>query len=94
MLEAIDLPEPLSRRAFLQAAGFGLLALGVPVVWRGRPLGLPAGQLGRVAEATLDAFRAPSFGAARVRSLVRDDLLLLQAAVVGDRYPEHNRVLV
>jgi lipoprotein-anchoring transpeptidase ErfK/SrfK len=92
ILETIDLPEPLSRRAFLQAAGFGLLALGVPVVWRGRPLGLPAGQLGRVAEAKLDAFRAPSFGAARVRSLARDDLLLLQAAVVGDRYPEHNRV--
>jgi lipoprotein-anchoring transpeptidase ErfK/SrfK len=92
MWDAIDLPEPLSRRAFLQAAGLGLLALGVPVVWRGRPLGLPPGQLGRVAELTLDAYRAPSLSAARVRSLKRDELLVLAAAVLGDRYPEHNRV--
>ena len=92
MWDAVDLPEPLSRRHFLKTAGFGLLAMGVPLVWRGRPLELPTGQLGRVAEETIDAFLAPSFGATRVGSLVRDELLQLGAAVVGDRYPEHNRV--
>jgi len=92
MWDAVDLPEPLSRRDFLKTAGFGLLAMGVPLIWRGRPLALPTDQLGRVAEEKIDAFLAPSLGATRVGSLVRDDLLQLGAAVVGDRYPEHNRV--
>lgn len=92
MPDAVEIPESLSRRGFLQATGFGLLSLGVPVAWSGKSQELPAGQMGRVAEPTLDVFRTPSFGAARVRTLVRDDLLSLDAAVVGDRLPEHNRV--
>ncbi len=87
-----ELPDALSRRDFLRAAGMGLLSLGVPLTGGEPSESMPAGQLGRVAEPTMDVYRTPSFGARRVKTLRRDDLILLESAVVGDRLPEHNRV--
>ena len=92
MAEAQELPDRLSRREFLHVSGMGLLALAVPAHWGGRALDLPVGQLGRVADATVDVYRQASFAGERLHTFWRDDVLALDRAVVGDEVPEHNRV--
>lgn len=92
MPETLALPDRLSRREFLRLGGMGLLSLAAPVRWLRPKLGLETVQLGRVLEERIDVYRRPSFSAARVAALRRDDLITVSEAVVGDRYPEHNRV--
>jgi lipoprotein-anchoring transpeptidase ErfK/SrfK len=90
-----DSPLPsdrVSRREFLRLGGMGLLGLAAPVRWlRPRPQ-TAAAQLGRVLESAIDIFRSPSFSAARIGALRRDDLITISGAIVGDQFPAHNRV--
>jgi hypothetical protein len=92
MPEALEIPEALNRREFLRLTGAALLALGVPVRWRGRLEPLADSQLGRVATQSADIFNSPSFSGSRVRTVPQDEVLQIETALVGDRYPEHNRV--
>ncbi len=85
-------PENLARREFLKLSGVALLALAVPTRWRRSALGLENELLGRVAFPTVDVFRAPSFASEKVKTLWRDDILTLEEALLGDKFPEHNRV--
>ena len=92
MSETLALPDRLSRREFLHLGGMGLLALAAPVRWLRPKLELETTRLGRVLEASIDIYRHPSFSSARIATLVRDDLITISGAAVGDHYPEHNRV--
>ena len=92
MQAPIGLPERLSRRDFLRLGGMGLLGLALPLRWQKPNLELAEAPLGRVLEATLDVYREASFSAIRVYQLERDEIVSLLGAVVGDRYPEHNRI--
>jgi hypothetical protein len=92
MHDGVELPERLSRREFLKASTASLLAMAVPFHWTRPRLTLEEGQLGRVAEATADVYREPSFVSARRRTVWRDEVLTLEGAVVGPAVPEHNRI--
>src|SRR3990172_9879115 len=92
MPKTLALPDRLSRREFLGLGGMGLLSLAAPVRWLRPKLELVTAQLGRVLEERIDVYRRPSFSAARVAALWRDDLITIAGASVGDRYPEHNRI--
>jgi hypothetical protein len=92
MTDPVELPARLSRREFLGLGAMGLLSLGVPLEWARPKLELPQPALGRVLETVLDVYREPSFSAIRVFRVDFDDLIKVVGAVVGDRYPEHNRI--
>jgi L,D-transpeptidase catalytic domain len=90
--DSVELPESLSRRGFLRLGGMSLLSLALPLRWARPRLELADPDLGRVLETTLDVYRAPSFDAVRTFRLEFDELINLVGAVVGDRFPEHNRI--
>lgn len=92
MSKVLELPDSLSRRGFLKLSSLSMLALGLPVRWKRPSFGLEEPALGRVVDPTLDVYRIPSFGGARVATFWRDDVLNLAGAAIGDPYPEHNRV--
>lgn len=92
MDHSLEVPARLSRREFLGAGGLGLLGLAVPFAGRQPPLGLPRGQLGRVAEIAADVYREASFASAFVRRLLRDTVVPLDSAEVGEGGPQHNPI--
>ncbi|HSB90790.1 MAG TPA: L,D-transpeptidase [Anaerolineales bacterium] len=92
MSQIVALPDRLSRREFLRLGGMSMLGLAAPAHWLGPHLDLSPPQLGRVLEERIDIYRRPSFSAIRIAALFRDDLITITEAVVGDQFPEHNRV--
>lgn len=90
--DVFELPESLSRRGFLRLSATGLMAMALPVHWLRPEFELPAGQLGRVADPTVELFSRPSFSSRKLATLWRDDLLTLNGAALGDKFPEHNRI--
>jgi L,D-transpeptidase catalytic domain len=90
--EDFELSQRLSRRGFLNLSLTGMMALALPVRLTRPEAELPAGQLGRVAEPSADLFRRPSFGAHKIMTVWRDDVLTLDGVAIGDGFPAHNNV--
>ncbi|MEX0787275.1 MAG: L,D-transpeptidase [Anaerolineales bacterium] len=87
-------PERISRRQFLGLSAFQMLALAPPLRWAGslHPSDPGDALLGRVLDPTADVFRRPSFSSEKVKLLWQDDVVALDEALMGDHYPDHNRI--
>ncbi|MGH2627136.1 MAG: L,D-transpeptidase, partial [Anaerolineales bacterium] len=78
----------------LGLSGLQLVALAPTVRWLDQELS-PEGDetlFGRVLQATADVHRRASFASEKVKTVWRDQLIALRAAVVGDEVPVHNRI--
>ncbi|MEW6567119.1 MAG: L,D-transpeptidase [Chloroflexota bacterium] len=84
--------DRLTRREFLGASGLGLLFLALPAGREQAMAALPQGQLGRVAGLVADVYRQPSFAGEFVRRLLRDTVVPLDSAEVGEHSPQHNLI--
>ncbi len=77
----------LSRRDFLRLASLSAAGLAAPVRWLE-----PEKQLGRIAAATADIYRDASYSSLRIGVLNLDQVIPIDAAIVGDGVPPYNRV--
>lgn len=86
--------DRISRRQFLGLGALHTLALAPSLRWleAARPLPAESPLLGRVLDPTADVYRRPSFSSEKVAMLWRDDIVSLHEALMGDLFPEHNRV--
>lgn len=90
--------DRLSRREFLFFARKGLLSLfTLPFITHGRIRQLESGALGipesgRILDDSVAVFDRPSLSGKLVNMYWRDLVLPINAATIGDDYPEHNRV--
>ncbi len=85
------LPSRLTRRDVLKLAGVGLLGLVLSAFGRA-DAEFPADQRGRVAYERIGLYAKPSFGSRRLKTLWRDEVFPIAAAVIGDEKPAYNRV--
>lgn len=87
-----ELPDHLSRREFLRLSAASLLSMAVPLRFTRPEVEVESGLLGRVLEPSVELLQTPSFAGKKLARKWRDAVLPLQAAVIGDRAPAHNRV--
>lgn len=92
MPDGLELTSEFTRRDFMRLSGMGLLSLALPLHWGRNVVEAEATQLGRVAFPTVDVMKRASFASESVRTLWRDEILDIEAAVLGDLVPEHNRI--
>lgn len=77
----------MSRREFLRLTSLSAAGLALPVRW------LESEKiLGRVVQAQADIYREASYSSARIGNLVQDQVIPIDAAIVGDEVPAYNRV--
>ncbi len=84
-------PSSLSRRDFLKLTGLGLLGLALPAFGL-RQTSLKKGLQGRIVFERVNLYNAPAFTAKRLKTLWRDEVFPLSAAVIGGPKPAYNRV--
>lgn len=77
----------ISRREFLRLTSLSAAGLAVPVRWLE-----PEKVLGRVVQAQADIYRDASYSSTRIGNLVQDQVVPIDAAIVGDNVPPYNRV--
>src|SRR3972149_7745959 len=88
----LELPKQVSRREFLHLSGMGLLGLGVPLRWTRASLQTGDGQVGRILQEKADVYLEPTFLARHAKTVWRDEVNPIHAAVIGDPRPETHRV--
>ncbi len=82
-----DFGSAISRREFLRLTSLSAAGLAVPVRWLE-----PEKVLGRVVQAQADIYRDASYSSTRIGNLIQDQVVPIDAAVVGDDIPPYNRV--
>jgi lipoprotein-anchoring transpeptidase ErfK/SrfK len=88
----LELPDHLSRREFLRLSSTAMLGMAVPLRFARSEVVVDADLLGRVVEPSVDIRLTPSFGGEKLARVWRDAVVPIEAAVMGDPVPEHNRI--
>ncbi len=82
-----DCSSALSRREFLRLTSLSAAGLVFPVRWLE-----PEKVLGRVVQAQADIYQGASYTSSRIGNLIQDQVVPIDAAIVGDDIPPYNRV--
>jgi lipoprotein-anchoring transpeptidase ErfK/SrfK len=88
----LEIADHLSRREFLRLSTASLLGMAVPLRFIRKEVEVDGGLFGRVVEPSVDIHLTPSFVGEKLARKWRDEVLPVEAAVIGDRVPEHNRI--